>query len=65
MQASGQFHASAALSQGKETLVTIGEENGCFGRGGEEKVSLSLSEIEHRSSNPQPSQYTDYVKFTR
>jgi hypothetical protein len=51
MEVSGQLHASAALSPGKDSLVPIDrkldEPQGRSGRGGEEKNSQHLPGIEH------------------
>jgi hypothetical protein len=66
MEVSGQPHASAALSPGKESRYPLYSRL-CWpqsrsGRGGEEKIpSLRLPEIEPWSSNPYPSQCTDWA----
>jgi hypothetical protein len=57
MEVSGQLHSLAALTSGKKPSVPIGYEavflkSQSGGRGGEEKKSLPLSEIEPRSSIP-------------
>jgi hypothetical protein len=52
MEVSGQRHAPAASSLGKELPVGGMEEQSRSGRGGEEKKSHPLPVIEPRSSNP-------------
>jgi hypothetical protein len=63
MEVSGQFHAPAALSLGKESPVPIGSESG---RRGEEK---NLDPVGTQTPNPWPasrpvpSRYTDCAIF--
>jgi hypothetical protein len=65
MEVSGQLHALAALSPGKELLVPIGYEAGWAqsrsGRGGEEKIPSPRRESNPRTPIVQPvvQRYTD------
>jgi hypothetical protein len=65
MEVSGQLHAPAALSPGKESLVPIGQEAGGpqsrSGQGGEEKIPSPRRESNTRTPIVQPlaQHYTD------
>jgi hypothetical protein len=65
MEVCGQFHASVALSWGKSSRYPLDRKLGGpqnrSESGGEEREYLALRRIEPRSSNPQPSHYTDWA----
>jgi len=62
MEVSGQLHAPAALTPGKETLVPIGYETGWVpsrsGRGGEDKNSQPLPGFDSPIIQPVAQRYS-------
>jgi len=47
MEVSGQLHASATVSPGKQLDMVLGGPQSCSGRGEEDKISQPPTEIEH------------------